>query len=104
MGIGARWSPNLRRIEVVGVIEQRLYANEQVLDCQRGLPRLVGVEEREADLARGIDIGVEEGLVLRRHQGELAYRRLVRVLFRELPGNHPIRSRVSHGERRGPGG
>ena len=63
-----------------------LDADEQRLDGERGLPPLVRVEQREADLARRVDVRVEERLIAAGgDQLEAAGRRLVRVLFGECP-------------------
>ena len=65
---------------------------------QRGVARgpgrrhtFVSIEKRKADLTRGVDVGVEEGLAGAGHHLELARRRLVRVVLRELPARPNIR-------------
>lgn len=44
----------------VGVVQQVLNAEQNLLHCDRRLPCLFFVEDGEADRARGVDIGVEE--------------------------------------------
>eukprot|EP00322_Chrysochromulina_rotalis_P016497 CAMPEP_0115856152 /NCGR_PEP_ID=MMETSP0287-20121206/14904_1 /TAXON_ID=412157 /ORGANISM="Chrysochromulina rotalis, Strain UIO044" /LENGTH=205 /DNA_ID=CAMNT_0003310315 /DNA_START=314 /DNA_END=932 /DNA_ORIENTATION=+ len=73
----------LGRIEVVRVVEQRLDADEQVLDCQGRLPGLFGVEERQADLAGRVYVRMEQRLPRLWDQLKLADGRLVGVVLGE---------------------
>jgi hypothetical protein len=43
----------------VRLVEQRLYAEEDLLDRDRGLPAFFFVEDGQADGAGGVDVGVE---------------------------------------------
>lgn len=45
----------------VGLVQQRLNAEKNLLDGDGGLPAFLFVENGQADGARGVDIGVEEG-------------------------------------------
>lgn len=51
----------LRRRVWVGVVQQVLDPEQDLLDCDGGLPAFFFVEDREADGAGGVDVGVEEG-------------------------------------------
>lgn len=59
----------LEQVERVGLrgrlwirlVEQRLDAEQDLLERNGGLPALLFVEDREADGARGVDVRVEEG-------------------------------------------
>ena len=44
----------------VGLVQQRLNAEKNLLDGDSGLPGLFLVEDREADGAGGVDVGMEE--------------------------------------------
>jgi hypothetical protein len=59
---------SLRRRVRVRLVEQRLDAEQDLLDRYRRLPALLLVQDAEADGARGVDIRVEEG------RGEFACR------------------------------
>lgn len=48
-----------RRLRV-GVVEQVLHAQEDMLDRDGGFPRLLLVQDGQADGARRVDVGVEE--------------------------------------------
>ena len=80
---GAGRAARLRGVQVVGVIEQSLDAYEQMLDRERGLPPLVSIEERKADLSGRVDVRVEERFAI--DELELAQRRLIRVVLGECP-------------------
>ena len=50
----------LRRRLRVWLVEQRLDTQQDLLDCDSRLPAFLLVEDREADGAGGVDVGVEE--------------------------------------------
>ena len=51
----------LRRRFGIGVVQQVLNSNENLLQCDRRAPGFFFIQDREANGARGIDIRVEEG-------------------------------------------
>jgi hypothetical protein len=51
----------LRRGLGIGLVKQRLDAEQDLLDGYGGLPAFFLVKDREADGARGVDVRVEEG-------------------------------------------
>ena len=61
----------------VGIVEQVLDAQQDLLDGDGGLPALVLVQDAETHSARGEDVGVEE------RWRKLALRRLAWVFFGE---------------------
>jgi hypothetical protein len=50
----------LRRRLRVWLVEQRLDTQQDLLDCDSGLPAFLFVEDGEADGAGRVDVGVEE--------------------------------------------